>query len=390
MNTEFTLALLRVIDPDGSEHVLSITHSPFCIGHAERNDLPLVDAAVSRHHACLQLNGDQMLVVDMGSEHGTWVGATRLDVNEPRALDYHEIFRIGPYHLRLEPVTAATLQPDVLDEAAVAHQPSSVHDRSDATDGPGAPAMAEHLHAPIDPLVEQNNGPRLDVQLNTPEVSVEPGNTVNVSLVVTNQNPAADRFHLTLSGIPDQWWAAPPPLVELASGADQTINLTINPPRSPDSAAGQYRLTIDITSQHDPADTVQVYAALTVTPYLAFSSSLNPPRIGPNELAAVVVHNAGNAPHLFTVTWLDPSPSLRIPASRAAAAAGCGCDDRGRISNCAAPAALDRPPQDRCVFGQSRRSRRRKPIAYRANRQSGADSYLDGHRVAGIGGGCGG
>ena len=117
MNTEFTLALLRVIDPDGSEHVLSITHSPFCIGHAERNDLPLVDAAVSRHHACLRLNGDQMLVVDMGSEHGTWVGATRLEVNEPRALDYHEIFRIGPYHLRLEPVTAATLPPGLIDEA---------------------------------------------------------------------------------------------------------------------------------------------------------------------------------------------------------------------------------------------------------------------------------
>lgn len=67
MTTEFARALLRIIAPDGTEQTVVITHSPFCIGQAERNDLPLSEASISRHHACLHFTGDQMQVVDMGS-----------------------------------------------------------------------------------------------------------------------------------------------------------------------------------------------------------------------------------------------------------------------------------------------------------------------------------
>ncbi len=293
MDTEPVLANLHVIAPDGSERVVAITQTPFCIGNTTHNDLALTDDLVARHHACLRLEGGQILLVDLGSESGTWIGTTRLEPNQPRELGYHESFRIGPYQLRLEPSLRSSDEEDVVHLSSVAPGPAEVH---------GAAGSGE---LPIQPLIESGPGGALGVLLKTPEVTVTPGSSTNVSFVVINQNHGADRFRITVSGIPDPWLAAPPPLVELPSDARQEVNLTINPPRSPDSQAGRYRLLIQVASQNVPTEVVEVRAALTVAPYSAFGSALHPPRTGANDAAQVVVRNDGNAPQTFTVTWLD-------------------------------------------------------------------------------------
>ena len=295
MNTEHALAYLRVVAPNGSERVVAITQSPFCIGRGPHNDLSLDDQPISRHHACLRLEGDQVLLVDLDSENGTWVGTIRLEANQSHTLDYHETFRIGPYQLQLEPVSNA---PDLRKpgEEDVTHL-SSV-----------TPVPAEvHAQPPNSPdLIESSPSGRVGVLLKTQNSAVTPGSSTNVSLVVINQNQSTDRFRITVSGIPDLWLSAPPPLVELPSNARQEVNLTIHPPRSPDSRAGGYRLQIQVASQTVLTEVVEVRAALTVVPYIAFSSSLNPPRTGVNDVAQVAVHNDGNAQQVFTLTWLDP------------------------------------------------------------------------------------
>ena len=115
MNTEFALAYLRVIAPDGAECAVAIAQSLFYIGCAPHNELLLVGQHISRCHACLRLEGAQVLLVDLGSEHGTWIGMTRLEAKQPHLLDYLETFRIGPYRLRVEPVSGAP-PPRGLDE----------------------------------------------------------------------------------------------------------------------------------------------------------------------------------------------------------------------------------------------------------------------------------
>ena len=241
-----------------------------------------------------------MLLIDLDSENGTWVGTIRLDANQSHPLDYHERFRIGPYQLQLEPVSNAPPRrdpdrEDVVPLSSVAPVPAQVY------------ASAGSTQPPISPeLIESSPSGRVGVLLKTPNITVTPGGSTNVSLVVINQNQSTDRFRITVSGIPDLWLSAPPPLVELPSNARQEVNLTIQPRRSPDSRAGSYRLLIQVASQNVLTEAVEVRAALTVVPYIAFSSSLNPPRTGVNDAARVVVRNDGNDQQVFTLTWLDP------------------------------------------------------------------------------------
>src|SRR5512141_1164287 len=105
MDTQPVLAYLRVLAADGSEHVVSITHTSFCIGRGDHNELSLVEDQISRHHACVRIEDNKFYLVDMGSENGTWIGPTRLENNRPYILDYHTAFRIGTYLLQLEPVS---------------------------------------------------------------------------------------------------------------------------------------------------------------------------------------------------------------------------------------------------------------------------------------------
>ena len=127
MNTGPVLAYLHVIAADGGEHAVPITQSPFCIGRAAHNDLALAEDQISRHHACLRLEDDQIQLVDMGSENGTWIGEARLKASQIYVLAYHEIFRIGSYQLRLEPLSAAPsrseLEGESIPASVAARQP---------------------------------------------------------------------------------------------------------------------------------------------------------------------------------------------------------------------------------------------------------------------------
>ena len=60
-------------------------------GHAGA-DLELPDAEASRAHAMLECYGSRIVVLDMGSTNGTFVGEERIT---ERALEDHGEFRIG-------------------------------------------------------------------------------------------------------------------------------------------------------------------------------------------------------------------------------------------------------------------------------------------------------
>lgn len=103
MDAESTLALLRIEFPDGTEEVVPIHQSPFTIGRAVDSDVQLTDHKVSRRHARLLFEDEHVHLIDLKSSNGTFVGQTRLTPNEPYAISFDEVFRIGPYALRLEP-----------------------------------------------------------------------------------------------------------------------------------------------------------------------------------------------------------------------------------------------------------------------------------------------
>jgi phage tail-like protein len=97
------LSRLTVINPDRTQRVVELMHSPVNIGRASTNDVILPDETVSHQHAQLCFEGGQISLQDLGSKNGTHFKQTRLDPTQLCPLGYGDMFKIGPYWLRLEP-----------------------------------------------------------------------------------------------------------------------------------------------------------------------------------------------------------------------------------------------------------------------------------------------
>lgn len=65
------------------------------IGRAPGCDLQLPDPSVSQRHATIRQRGSDYVVVDEGSENGTFVGKTRLPRHAPHKLEHGDLLRFG-------------------------------------------------------------------------------------------------------------------------------------------------------------------------------------------------------------------------------------------------------------------------------------------------------
>jgi pSer/pThr/pTyr-binding forkhead associated (FHA) protein len=93
----------------------------FSLGRKAANDLPLPYPRISRQHARLELRGGRVLLRDLNSTNGTWLGGQRLD---ERWLHNGDTFQVGPVQL----VFKAGFAPEELtlmdkDSAALAGAP---------------------------------------------------------------------------------------------------------------------------------------------------------------------------------------------------------------------------------------------------------------------------
>src|SRR2546430_2732665 len=69
------------------------------IGRTPESGLPLLDPEVSRNHAELRMESQGLILTDLGSSNGTFIGTERLLANQPHLLSDGTTFRIGPFLL---------------------------------------------------------------------------------------------------------------------------------------------------------------------------------------------------------------------------------------------------------------------------------------------------
>lgn len=105
-----TIAKVRVAEgPDiGEELRLTEEGRAYVIGRAETCDLPLADADSSREHAVVARRGGQILLRDLGSRNGVFLGDAKLSPDRDVVWRAPTMARIGITVLALdEPVSAA-------------------------------------------------------------------------------------------------------------------------------------------------------------------------------------------------------------------------------------------------------------------------------------------
>ncbi len=300
--------------PDGSTVEAPFVGDKVTLGRAEDNDLPLQSANVSRYHARIEATGPgHYQVVDLDSTNGTYIGNAKLLPGVPETWTTDQPLRVGDVWLRL-----------VAGRVPVSRQPPT--SKLGAGASVGMPLGRTHVDRS---MVRTSTGEgRVGVVMQNTQMAVAPGEQVVTTLMLLNQGPIVDHFQVTVEGIPATW-ADLPPVVQLMPGAQQEVALTLRPPRTPESRAGRYSITVRVISRDAPNQFVDVRASLTVGAYSHFQSSLQPQKVRAGKTTQVTIRNNGNFPDTYTISGSDranelafepPETQLKVNQGEAASA----------------------------------------------------------------------
>lgn len=140
---------------------LPLTQPVTTIGRNPDNTVALPHPLVARYHAELRTEAEGVLLTDVGSASGTFIGDTRLLPNQPRLLRDGERFQIGPFRLTYQgaPALAAKAAP-----AAPAEPAGAEAGQPQPEQAPSEPVWTESIQLPIDgvqPLVRPVHVPRV-------------------------------------------------------------------------------------------------------------------------------------------------------------------------------------------------------------------------------------
>ncbi len=286
-------AHLLILTADRVHRLLPVHKPGLTIGSKPDNDIVLTDPQVANYHARIEHEGDRYQVIDLNSITGTFVGDTPLRPGIPTEWTPEEALRIGENWIALRLTAPAPEAAEPLPEPA-APQP--------------APAPPE-----FDPaLIQWSAGKQLGVYLSLGQITLAPGKSASVPLVLFNHAAEVDHFSLTTSGLAPNWIGALPSQITVPAGTERQINLVFQLPDSPAARAGRYHVAIQATSQLQAEEQVEATLTLTVPAHSRFVSTLSPESLIPNEPAQVKIENLGNLPETYALTVEAPTDELKL------------------------------------------------------------------------------
>jgi hypothetical protein len=134
--------------------------------------------------------------------------------------------------------------------------------------------------------------------LDIPAVSVAPGGTATTSLTVRNDSDIVEAYSLKVVGDCAPWTTVEPARVSLYPGTSETVTLRLEPPRSPETRAGEMPLGVRVLPTEHPESVRVLETTVQVEEFHELHTELAPRRRrgwlrGRYRLA---VRNQGNTP----------------------------------------------------------------------------------------------
>jgi PASTA domain len=176
------------------------------------------------------------------------------------------------------------------------------------------PAIAEKP-APVALLLHANSA------------AVAAGGRAAIGGTIRNQSGVVDNYDFRVSGLPADWVELPPTAYLLpygsADGHEQTFELALLPPRTPEAEARAWPFAVEVVSRSTGEVAARADATLVIEPFYALEVQARPQRRRGRMRAgfAVEVVNGGNADATVALiaadtddectTRLDP-PAIRI------------------------------------------------------------------------------
>jgi eukaryotic-like serine/threonine-protein kinase len=305
---QLTRDRIQVLSQGKTTFSIPLKTGQMIIGRSRENDISLDDAKISRRHARIEYDGKDVRVVDLDSKNGTFMGDGKLLPGVPEPWPADKVLHVGDFYLHLERATALP--------AAIASVPLPAQDQTSY--GERVPNQPDLGGAAM--------GGRIAISVVQSDLTVSPGQSVQLTVLVMNQGPLVEHITTTLQGIPPSWVLNPVPVIQLMPGDQREMIITIQPERISKSRAADYPMKVHIAAQ-EPGGDVEIQVILDVQPYSQSAFELAPLKIRAGKLARVKIQNQGNSIETYTLVWQDravelefkpPSAQIQVPEGKAA------------------------------------------------------------------------
>ncbi len=290
---------VQVTHKDGSKQRYELTSAGLTVGRDAGHSIAIADDAISRNHLRLEWDGAQVWVTDLGSSNGSTLGGQPLGAHMRTPWPWNNAVRIGGVWLQL-------IAPDPAAAAAAGNGTTRQHN---------ANATTQRWTQRLSQARAQGGALAIDLAPGGEQLTLTPGQPAPITVLLANLGLQVDQVTLTIGGVPQGWVAGlPVQPVALNAGIDNeaTLPLTVAVPRVAASRAGDYDVTITVTSAANPREQATVQARWTVAAFAAGELTLAPRRSrGVNRGEhTLTVRNAGNAPASYTLRAEDDELAL--------------------------------------------------------------------------------
>jgi hypothetical protein len=159
--------------------------------------------------------------------------------------------------------------------------------------------------------------------LEPPNVAVDPGSTATATLRLRNDGDVVE-YQLSLVGAPAAWGTVEPATLRLYPQAQDTVRVTLAPPRSPQVTAGVTAYGVQIRPRQNPQLFDVAEGRVTVGEFRAIHAEMFPITVRGrfSRTPVVSVDNLGNAPLVAdlrarddedALTFVPTPPTLTLP-----------------------------------------------------------------------------
>ena len=292
---------LRVKTPDGQLREYPIDVPSAFLGRAEGNRVVIDHVTVSRRHARLTIDSGRLMIEDLGSATGTFVGSQRVPPHSQSLVEEGQSIRFGD-------VEALFLGPAPVAPGPEGTLPASVPSVTSAPLSPGAPPSVSAPPGVPQVPVPPGGAQPISVSVTSPSAPVAAGSPTTATVVLQNRGTVVDEFSLTVPDLPAGWVRISRTNLPLLPGARDEVTIVIQPPHSPEALAGEHSFAVAVVSRQLGVE-VRALGRLTVLPFDGFQITLNPVRA--KRDFKVATKNTGNAPAAYTLAGLDDEARLK-------------------------------------------------------------------------------
>ncbi|MEN9937924.1 MAG: hypothetical protein RLZZ387_4503 [Chloroflexota bacterium] len=305
VDTDVPVPLMQITNDEGQALAESrLSGEGIVVGRAASCDVVLDEQSVAPRQMYVDWDGVEVRVVPLDASVPVLLGGVPLQLDTPHVWQPGSALRVGRLWLKMQVAhTDPALSPEPQEGSEAEETPSQPL--------PGEVAEQEQrsTHGASGALTVVD---RIVVVLDNKELTLTPGQPAALRVTLANVSRIVEHLTIRVDGAPHEWVQASPPYVQLNPGGQATASLTITPPRSAESKADEYQVTVYAVSRDTPSEAGAAPCCWRVEPFYESEVSLKPGRAAGWRGASYTlkVTNSGNTPGRYTFVGEDEEQIL--------------------------------------------------------------------------------